>query len=396
MLSDPSQTCIQSLAPHGSIGTGAAKPCGGASHEPESVESDLSAWSISSFGLESIVQSADSGNASDSNTQAELDNDCSFENEEIVPNGTTRTLKGKTFGMMSANKNDDYYETAPIDGEKETGSEVHEDNCTEIVEVVEPTSPQVYRMTSERAHFARLGFEYRFCCKRYVQDLSKSYECYEKAANCGSADSLTALAVSHIFGIGTKISKRKAHYYLRRAMLQGSVDATETRALCWMTGLLDGKRDYTIALELLQIGVAQNSSACLIWAGFAFELGLGTDADARTAMQAYAAAAESDALQSAVRESLPGALSARDPWMLLKMALFLLHSQQEERFRLHAMDCLKQAAFLGLSDAKVYLALCLVHGKWLRRNPNGALLWLRAAANDEPPHPIATRILGQL
>jgi len=81
---------------------------------------------------------------------------------------------------------------------------------------------------------------------------------------------------------------------------------------------------------------------------------------------------------------------------LLKMALFLLHSDQQMKHRGHAMDCLKQAACLGLADAKVYLALCLINGKWLRKDRSIGILWLRAAALDDPPHPIAQRILAKL
>lgn len=256
-----------------------------------------------------------------------------------------------------------------------------------------PTSPQVYRMAADRSRLSQLGFEYRYVFSPPVQDFEKSIEYYEEAASISCPDALVGLAVAHVHGIGVTASCTKARDLLRRAILQGSVDALEVRALCWMDGTFDGQRSYASCFNLLAMGIARNSPACLLWAGFCFEIGLGTDPDADTAKQAYIAASDSPSLRSIVTSSFPGALTSKDPWMLLKITLFLLHSDCRLANRGHVMDCLKQAAVLGLKDAQVYLGICLIRGTWLARDMYTAWYWLGKASRGPSPHPVACRLL---
>lgn len=259
-----------------------------------------------------------------------------------------------------------------------------------------PSSPQIYRMAADRAHLSRLGFAYRFGSGPFAQNFSKSFLFFEEAASIGASDALAAVAVAQIFGIGVEVSKDAAHKLLRHGILQGSIDALEIRALCWMDGTFGGKRNYASCLELLGMGIARNSAACILWTGFCFEVGLGTTPDPHIARQAYLIAASSKSMMCLVQKCFPGALSAKDPWMLLKMSLFMLHCKGQDIPHSRAMECLKKAALLGLSDAKVYLAICLIQGKWLQKNTSAALYWLRHATKQEDPHPIAVRIIQQL
>lgn len=265
-------------------------------------------------------------------------------------------------------------------------------NCTAPT----PSSPQVYRMAADRTRLAQLGFEFRYVeTSSSVQNLRKAYDYYEAAAKTGCPDSLVANAVAQIFGIGVRPQPGKARDMLRQAMLQGSVEALEIRALCWMDGTF-GERSYASCLNLLAMGIARNSLTCLLWSGFCFEVGLGMECDADTAKQAYLAAADSPSLRSIVMSSFPGALSTGDPWMLLKITLFLLHTDARIPNRPHVMDCLTKAAALGLRDAQVYLAICLIRGTWLKRNPTVARQWLEKAASGRFPHPVACRLLGNM
>lgn len=263
----------------------------------------------------------------------------------------------------------------------------------EEVKPVEPTSPQVYLMAADRSRLSQLGFQYRYIFAPPVQDFQKSTKYYQQAADIGCPDALVALAVANLFGIGVRVSYSNARKLLRRAILQGSVDALEIRALCWMDGTFDNQRSYASCLNLITMGIARNSPACLLWAGFCFEIGLGTDPDADTAKQAYLAASDSPSLRSIVTSSFPGALTARDPWMLLKIALFLLHADCSHANRGQAMDCLKQAAVFGLKDAQVYLGICLIKGTWLAKDMFTAWYWLGKASQEPCPHPVACRLL---
>lgn len=256
------------------------------------------------------------------------------------------------------------------------------------------TSPQIIEMVADRTYLCREGFRFRFGCGSYPQDLEKSLGYFIEAASMGCTDSMAAVAVARIFGIGVEKSNDLANRLLRMGMLTGSTDAIEIRALCCMNGTF-GKRCYSSSLQLLDIGVARNSMSCLIWAGFCFEIGLGTRPDPIIAKQAYLAARKSVSMRTLVQHCIPGALTAEDPWTLLKVSLFLLHSIGNTRYHRHALDCLKQAALLGLADAKVYLAICLIQGRWIMRDSEAAVHWLKSA-NQEETHPVASRILAEV
>lgn len=262
--------------------------------------------------------------------------------------------------------------------------------------ILRPSNPQVYRLLHDRVAASHHGFNHRFGCDPAPRHLGEAYTFYQTAAGLGCADALAYLALAHIHGLGVPKSLSKAHELLRRAIFQGSMDAIEIRALCHMTGVFDGVRDYTAFLQLIEIGIAMNSPACLVWTGFSFELGLGMTPDSHTAKRAYIAAAGSNSMTHLVQCCYPGVLKAGDPWLLLKCALFLLHGIAQPCNRGHAMDCLKQAALLGMEDAQVYLGICLHEGKWLQRDTKLALLWLQKAAQGKDGHPIARKAVEQL
>lgn len=257
-------------------------------------------------------------------------------------------------------------------------------------------SPQIYRMAMNRVSLSDLGFNHRFGCQSVSQDLTKAYNFYMDAAEIGCSDSLAYLATAHIHGLGVDKSLSTAHQLLRRGILQGSADAVEIRALCWMNGTFDGIRNYDAFLELLELGIAMNAPSCLLWAGLCFELGLGVKTDSHTAKDAYLAAASSNSMTYLVQNCFPGVLTAGDPWLLLKCTLFLLHGIGRSENLGHAMDCLKQAALLGCKEAQVYLGICLSEGKWLQRDTEVALYWFQEAARGELAHPIAKKVVEQL
>lgn len=256
----------------------------------------------------------------------------------------------------------------------------------------EPTSPQVYQMAAERVNCARLGFYSRYGGSGLQQDHAASVSWYEAARDMGCSDSLAALAVAYIFGIGVEIDHKIAQQYLRQAMLQGSVDALEIRALCWMNGIFN-QPDYALCTELFAIGIARNSTSCLLWAGLCFEMGLGVDPDPISANNAYKAVCRFSLASLNIISACPGLLTVNDPWVLMKMALFLLHTDRKPQNRTYAVKCLTQAANLGFSNAKMYLAMCLLEGKWLIRDVKKALYWVKNAAADTPPHPMAVKTL---
>ncbi|PXF40165.1 hypothetical protein BWQ96_10133 [Gracilariopsis chorda] len=257
-------------------------------------------------------------------------------------------------------------------------------------------SPQIYRMAMNRVSLSDLGFNHRFGCQSVSQDLTKAYNFYLDAADTGCTDALAYLATAHIHGLGVDKSLGTAHHLLRRGILQGSADAVEIRALCWMNGTFDGIRDYDTFLQLLELGIAMNAPSCLLWAGLCFELGLGVQTDSHTAKQAYLAAASSNSMTYLVQNCFPGVLTAGDPWLLLKCTLFLLHGIGHSENLGHAMDCLKQSALLGCKEAQVYLGICLSEGKWLQRDTEVALYWFQEAAKGELAHPIAKKVVEQL
>lgn len=260
-----------------------------------------------------------------------------------------------------------------------------------------PSSPKIHRTVCERTNLAQLGFRYRYGCHSFPQDMKISSTFYSQAVALECSDSMAAMAISHIFNIGIEGNYEEARKLLRNAVGKGSLDAVEIRALCYMNGTFEkGNRDYASCIELLCMGVSRNSAACTLWAGFCFEVGLGVMPDAQLAKHAYMEAVASNTLEIATSLWLPGALHIEDPWTLLKIALFLLHSNNEETRRGQAMKCLKQAALLGLADAKVYLAMCLIHGKWIAQDSSIAIFWLQQAVEGDNPHPVAQRILRQL
>lgn len=267
----------------------------------------------------------------------------------------------------------------------------HAVHCAET-DIPEPTSPQVYQMAAERVHCARLGFYTRYGGSGLQQDHAASVFWYEAARDMGCSDSLAALAVAYIFGIGVEVDHTIAQQYLRQAMLQGSVDALEIRGLCWMNGIFN-QPDYALCTELFAIGIARNSTSCLLWAGFCFEMGLGVDPDPISANNAYKAVCSFSLASLNITSVSPGLLAVKDPWVLMKMALFLLHTDGKLQNRIYAVKCLSQAANLGFSNAKMYLAMCLLEGKWLIRDVKRALYWVRNAAADTPPHPMAVKTL---
>lgn len=349
-------------------------------------ESDSSKWSLASINSFCFPESAESDDERTTETQNTAGTGRHRADKEVEP--CAQKSKGIQFPTMTEEQshdtdyalNEPSSTRCPVDIEEIKGSV--------------PTSPQVYRMAADRSRLSQLGFEYRYVSPPPVQDFKKSVEYYTEAASIGCPDAVVALAVAHLFGIGVNRSHRKARDLLRHGILQGSVDALEIRALCWMDGTFDGERSYASCLNLLTMGIARNSPSCLLWAGFCFEIGLGTDPDVDTAKQAYLAASDSPSLRSIVTSSFPGALTGKDPWMLLKITLFLLHSDCRVANRGHVMDCLKQAAALGLADAQVYLSICLIRGTWLAKDMRTARYWLRVASDRPSLHPVARRLLG--
>ncbi|KAI0561306.1 hypothetical protein FGB62_87g084 [Gracilaria domingensis] len=259
-----------------------------------------------------------------------------------------------------------------------------------------PSSPQIYRMAQDRAVFNHLGFYHRFGTQHHPQDLRKAYNFYMESANMGSSDALAYLGTAYAYGLGVEKLTSKAHECLRRGILQGSADAVELKALYSLAGTLDGQRDEDKFLMLLELGAHMNSPGCLMWTGLCFEIGIGVPPDPRTAKKAYLSAASSVSLLHLVQVSFPGVLTAGDPWLQLKCALFLLHCIGHPDNLGHAMDCLKQAALLGCKEAQVYLALCLSEGKWLRKSTELALYWYREAAKGDCGQPIAKRVVANM
>ncbi|CAN8066389.1 unnamed protein product [Agarophyton chilense] len=278
----------------------------------------------------------------------------------------------------------------------QTNSEVKSQPSSNNESVEELTSPQIYRMAMNRVTYNHIGFSYRFGCQDYAQNLQEAYKAYSEAASMGSRDALVYLAIAHIHGIAVEKSLAKAHSSLRRAILQGSADAVEMKALCSLAGTFENKRDQDKFLYLIELGTQMNAPGCLIWIGFCFEIGIGVQPDHHTAKMAYLAVKDSVSLNYLVQASYPGALTAGDPWLLLKCALFLLHSVGSPSVLGYAMDYLKQAAVLDCKEAQVYLAICLNDGKWLQRNTELALFWYREAAKGNCPQPIATRLVAEL
>lgn len=349
-------------------------------------ESDSSKWSLASINSFCFPGSVESDDESTSETQNMSATRRHRADKEVEP----CAQKSKGIQLPTATGPVSHDTDSVLDEPSSTRRHVDIEEAKEAV----PTSPQVYRLAADRSRLSQLGFEYRYVSPPPVQDFKKSAEYYTEAASIGCPDAVVALAVAHLFGTGVDMSHRKARDLLRRGILQGSVDALEIRALCWMDGTFDRERSYASCLNLLAMGVARNSPSCLLWAGFCFEIGLGTDPDADTAKQAYLAASDSPSLRSIVTSSFPGALTAKDPWMLLKITLFLLHSDCRVANRGHVMDCLKQAAALGLADAQVYLAICLIRGTWLAKNMRTARYWLQVASDRPSSHPVARRLLG--
>lgn len=256
-----------------------------------------------------------------------------------------------------------------------------------------PTSPQIYRLAAQRAAFTQLGLAHIYGAINAPQDLQIGAQLLEDASQAGCPDATAALSSCYIFGIGRQRSYDHARSLLRRSLLQGSVDAIEIRALCWLEGTFDDARDYHVALELFGQGIVRNSSACMLWVGFCFEIGLGSAPDTSAAKEAYLAAADSKELSIFVRQVYPGVLNSRNPWALLKVSLAVLHGASDNRDHAVALSCLKQAARLGSKDAQVYLACCMLHGKWIEKDSAIATLWLQEAARGPLSHPVALKML---
>lgn len=266
-----------------------------------------------------------------------------------------------------------------------------------------PSSPELYFRTSQRDHLFREAFDYRFGCNNRLQDMYKAYSLFEQSACLGNADALAAVAQMQILGTGVERRLNEARLNLRRAIWHGSVDALEIRALCSMDGTFDGCRDYTNCLQLLSNGVSNNSAACLLWTGFCFEIGLGVPIEWNTAVHAYSAAARPNTLWALLQVGLPGAFTAGDPWILLKMGVHLLNGRvngrpEGEEGRDIALQCFRKAAALGLADAQVYLAIVLCRGNCEPADIKEAKRWLTDASNNvaTAAHPIAVGLLARL